>query len=142
MQNTHEGHVTSDSGTAESLAAKHTPGWCWMVHPSRNEGRPIPVLLQTYEGTDWYIPLDPMDATDFLWSERDAEWQMVRDPLAETRAAVINAELLAVAVRSKAWIESVMEERGWPRERVENPPKGSHLHAINAAIAKATGAQS
>jgi hypothetical protein len=52
------------------------------------------------------------------------------------------SDMLAALVRSKKWIEDAMEERGWPRERIENPPEGSHLHAINAAIAKATGSAS
>jgi hypothetical protein len=59
---------------------------------------------------------------------------------ANTTLAAAAPELLAVAERAKAWIEDVMDERGWPPERVQNPPEGSHLHAINAAIAKARAA--
>lgn len=48
--------------------------------------------------------------------------------------------LLAVARRARAWIADMMvDELGWPRERVENPPAGSRLHALDEAIAKATG---
>jgi hypothetical protein len=46
-------------------------------------------------------------------------------------------ELVAALRRSKAWIEVQMEEElGWPRDRIKNPPEGSHLHAINSALAK------
>ena len=48
-------------------------------------------------------------------------------------------ELLAAAMRARDWIEVQMQEMGWPLERVKSPPEGSHLHALNAAIAKAQG---
>lgn len=51
-------------------------------------------------------------------------------------AAVMTAapQLLTALRRAKTWIEGQMEEKGWPRERIESPPAGSHLDAINEAL--------
>jgi hypothetical protein len=60
-------------------------------------------------------------------------------PLANLLGAA--PDLLAVAIRAKAWIEGAMVEMyGYSEERVQ-APAGSHLHALNAAIAKANGSQ-
>ncbi len=57
-------------------------------------------------------------------------------------AARAAQELLDAANRAKAWIGMTMVETlGWPAERAANPPEGSHLHAINSAIARATEAR-
>ncbi len=50
------------------------------------------------------------------------------------------AQLVEALERSKRWIEVVMEDEfGWAEVQVNNPPEGSHLHAINAALKAAKG---
>ena len=47
------------------------------------------------------------------------------------------AELEAVLHRARDWIASEMYDKGWPLERIENPPEGSHLDAIRKVLAAA-----
>jgi len=42
--------------------------------------------------------------------------------------------LLAVAQQVRPWIAQQMLERGWPQERIDAPPAGSHLANLSAAI--------
>jgi hypothetical protein len=58
--------------------------------------------------------------------------------LDNARKCAAAPDMLAALARSKEWIEVEMADKGWPMERIKNPPEGSHLHAINDAIAKAT----
>lgn len=46
-------------------------------------------------------------------------------------------DLLAAAVQAEKWIAVQMADNGWPAERLINPPEGSHLFNLRAAIAKA-----
>ena len=50
------------------------------------------------------------------------------------RLAAQNDKMRAALRQAKGWIEAQMQDKGWPRERIENPPEGSHLHAINTAL--------
>lgn len=71
-----------------------------------------------------------------VWMMRNGEG------IANAHLIKASPELFAALKRAKEWIESIMvDEFGWPSERVQNPPEGSHLHAINAAIAKAEGSE-
>ena len=75
-------------------------GWCWMTHPSRNDGNPIPVKMVFEKGTRWYLPCDPDDVTEFEWDLMDDKWKMVFGPMAspEQEIAALKAqrdELLA-----------------------------------------------
>lgn len=46
-------------------------------------------------------------------------------------------EMRALLIRADSWISDVMvDEFGWPLDRVNDPPSGSHLHAIRAALTK------
>jgi hypothetical protein len=53
-------------------------------------------------------------------------------------ALIAAAEALPGALEAleqcKKWIASAMVERGWPQERVDEPPQGSHLYNASAAI--------
>jgi hypothetical protein len=49
-------------------------------------------------------------------------------------------DLLAAAKQAEKWIAIHMADKGWPAERLANPPEGSHLFNLRAAIAKAGGA--
>jgi hypothetical protein len=63
-------------------------GWCWMTHPSRNIGNPIPVFMYEVAGTRYYVPLDPSEGGELCWDERDEEWTVVASeyPPAEARS--------------------------------------------------------
>lgn len=51
--------------------------WLWMTHPTRNEGKPIPVRIITDdEGYKWFIPFEE-EGCEFEWSERDEDWRIV-----------------------------------------------------------------
>lgn len=82
-------------------------GWCWMTHPSYNCGNAIPVYMAEINGTRFYHPLDPSDATEFEWDRRDDEWKIVqswreqmRDPFREMLAD--QAEVIDLAQLKKA----------------------------------------
>lgn len=47
-------------------------------------------------------------------------------------------DLLTAATQAARWIQQEMAGKGWPQERIDNPPAGSHLFNLYAAIAKAT----
>lgn len=107
-------------------AAKHTPGpWFVRTHPSLGpfvaapdcQGRPYDAEIL---GDDEY---------------HDDEERK----LADCHLVAASLELLAAARQAEAWIADQMRERGWPQERIDNPPEGSHLFNLRAAIAKATG---
>jgi hypothetical protein len=103
-------------------------GWCWMCHPSLNDGNPIPVKMQVVSGTRWYYPLDPTDATEYEWDRRDERWEIVSPALAAPLIAAA-PDLLAAAKRAL----NVLKAQG---ESVQ--PKNV-LGALNAAINKAEG---
>ena len=63
--------LASSNAKKQPTAARE--GWKWMCHPSRNEGNPIPVRMFNNDGVEYYQPFD-LDATEFEWNERDAEW--------------------------------------------------------------------
>lgn len=62
-------------------------------------------------------------------------------PIAERIAQCVNAhdDMLAALRQAEKWIVQQMLDNGCPAERLEQPPAGSHLFNIRAAIAKATG---
>lgn len=68
-------------------------------------------------------------------SSQEAE-QMAAQIVAALNA---HADLVAAATQAARWIAQEMAAKGWPGERVANPPEGSHLFNLRAAIAKATG---
>lgn len=101
------------------MSAQHTPGpWVWDFSVSvKADGRLVALVYSTQTNEDGETNLDD-----------------------NCRLISAAPELLAVAIRAKAWIAQVMvEEIGMPQDRVDNPPEGSHLHALTLAIAKATG---
>lgn len=104
-------------------AAKHTPGPWWVTDSGvRDAGG---YICHTNPATHY--------------PGQDERFERETAERAANKLLIAAApDLLTVATRAKAWIEDAMADRGWPRERIENPPEGSHLHAINAAIAKAT----
>lgn len=48
-------------------------------------------------------------------------------------------KLLEAAQQAERWIAQQMVDIGWPQERIDSPPSGSHLFNLRSAIAKATG---
>ena len=58
--------------------------------------------------------------------------------LKEANAA--HDDLVKALQRAKDWISGAMEDKGWSLEHINNPPIGSHLDAINAALKKAGAA--
>lgn len=107
-------------------------GWCWMSHPDWNEGRPVPTLLESRGGNHYYIPLDPMDATEFEWKLRSSEWEMIRDPLAEVKAVTLNEELLHVCQQAADWLNISDPPPAWEAMRTK----------LLAVLARVTGEQS
>jgi hypothetical protein len=116
--------LTAHSGCAATVSeSRHTPG-PWL--------RDKYGAVRTTDDKD--VLFRNMACLSAGSDERMAEAE------ANTDLAAAAPQMLAALERAKAWIEDAMEERGWPRERVENPPEGSHLHAMNAAIAAARSA--
>jgi hypothetical protein len=71
--------------------------------------------------------------------EMEPGYRVAVGPVAVLDRALYN-ELLAAAKQAEKWIKQEMEEN-WPADRVANPPAGSHLFNLRAAIARATGAE-
>lgn len=68
--------------------------WRWMTHPNWNNGDPIPVRVFEQEGQMCYQPFD-VEAIDFDWDKRDAEWVEVPAPSPHdpTEAVLVYAAL-------------------------------------------------
>lgn len=82
----HSASASSD-GTKTALPDYFDGGWCWMCHPSNNDGNAVPVKMETIDGVRYYKPLDPTDATEFEWDERDSEWEVIAGPFADIAAS-------------------------------------------------------
>jgi hypothetical protein len=68
---------SSDDVPSASAAALTDAEWLWMTHPTRNNGKPIPVRIVTAEDSSkWFIPFDE-DGCEFEWSERDEDWRVM-----------------------------------------------------------------
>ena len=65
-----------------------------MTHPNWNNGDPIPVRVFEHEGEMCYQPFD-VEAIDFDWDKRDAEWVEVPAPSPHdpTEAVLVYAAL-------------------------------------------------
>jgi hypothetical protein len=108
------------------------PGWCWMTHPSRNGGQPIPVLCSTDADGNWYEPLQPEgEGFQLRWEERSCSWRVVPAPEGsvasddERVAFLLNATREAQAFAAK-YADEVMELRAkieqlQSRTSTENP---------------------
>jgi Restriction alleviation protein Lar len=68
-------------------------------------------------------------------------WNTRNDQAADHYATVLETRdaLLSAAQQAERWIERQMLDSGYPKERVDSPPEGSHLFNLRAAIAKAEG---
>ena len=116
---------------ADGMGA-HTPG-PWAVDPMFRSD------VQA-GGKEVCVAFLPDDAGAEFHIAGEMAAQSIYEAFANARLIAAAPELLAVALRARSWIASVMtDEFGWPAERVANPPAGSHLHALDAAIAAATG---
>jgi hypothetical protein len=104
---------SSDAAPESSDSQFFDGGWCWMTHPSRNDGNAIPVKMQIVDGVRYYYPFDPTDATDFEWDQRDDEWEIVSPATADSDAAFAldalrrsHAEMRLALGRCLNWLTS------------------------------------
>jgi hypothetical protein len=140
--------------------AQHTPA-PWSVDSTRNEGEygdggPDPrsgfdsFVIMDSEGRALFDSLNRDGTLTEITEDGDAyeghfhAWDAAAKRDAEHVVRCVNAhdDLLAAATQAAHWIAQEMAAKGWPGERIANPPEGSHLFNLRAAIAKAAGSES
>lgn len=98
------------------VAAQHTPG-PWAVEETPNSSNQNYVVKVGRCRVSVYTDNDEADA----------------------RLIAAAPKMLAALRRAQQWIAQEMLDKGSGPDRIHNPPIGSHLHAIDAAIAEAAG---
>ena len=101
-------------------------GWCWMTHPSHNDGNPIPAKMVFEEGERWYLPCDPNGVTEFEWDRMDDKWQIVFGPMASPEQ-----EIAALKAQRDELLEALIDVIGWV------PTQGWHTDAPDKAVNRA-----